>query len=163
MVLQTVTLSTGQTIPAGTVLEVPLAAVFADPAIFPSPHVFDPLRHHRLRLQKQQNGTEAIGSATGSAAQQQLVSVGPASLSFGFGRHACPGRFFAANQVKIIVAELLLGYDLKLAGDVEFDGTVSPSLPFLSFPPSLSSSFLMPKGRVSFSPSFFLSTLYDQK
>ncbi|KAI9903486.1 hypothetical protein N3K66_000015 [Trichothecium roseum] len=123
MVLQTMTLSTGQTIPAGTVLEVPLAAVCADPAIFPSPHTFDPLRHHRLRLQKQRCGAEATGSATGSAAQQQLVSVGPASLSFGFGRHACPGRFFAANQVKIIIAELLLGYDLKLAGDVEFDGT----------------------------------------
>jgi hypothetical protein len=38
----------------------------------------------------------------------------PDSLEFGHGSHACPGRFFAVNVLKAIVAHLLLKYDLKL-------------------------------------------------
>lgn len=35
-------------------------------------------------------------------------------MAFGYGRHACPGRFFAANEIKLICAQILLNYDLKL-------------------------------------------------
>ena len=35
-------------------------------------------------------------------------------MSFGFGRHACPGRFFAANEIKLILARLLLDYDIRM-------------------------------------------------
>jgi len=35
-------------------------------------------------------------------------------MSFGLGRHACPGRFFAANEIKLIVARILLEFDLKM-------------------------------------------------
>ena len=34
-------------------------------------------------------------------------------LHFGHGRFACPGRFFAANELKMILGELLLNYDFK--------------------------------------------------
>lgn len=40
-------------------------------------------------------------------------------MSFGFGRHACPGRFFACNEIKLIVAQLLLEYDVKMPDGVE--------------------------------------------
>lgn len=36
-------------------------------------------------------------------------------MGFGFGRHSCPGRFFAANEVKIALCHILLKYDFKLA------------------------------------------------
>lgn len=35
-------------------------------------------------------------------------------MSFGYGRHACPGRFFAANEIKLIMARLLLDFDFKM-------------------------------------------------
>ncbi|KAK2601862.1 hypothetical protein QQS21_004548 [Conoideocrella luteorostrata] len=44
-----------------------------------------------------------------------LVSTSADHLGFGHGQHACPGRFFAANEVKIALIHLLLKYDWKLA------------------------------------------------
>lgn len=34
-------------------------------------------------------------------------------LSFGFGKHACPGRFFALNELKMFVANIVLNYDIE--------------------------------------------------
>lgn len=34
-------------------------------------------------------------------------------MTFGHGRYACPGRFFASNESKIILATLLLKYDIR--------------------------------------------------
>jgi cytochrome P450 len=45
-------------------------------------------------------------------------------VPFGGGRNACPGRFFARNELKLIVATLLAEYD------VELTTTASPDLDF---------------------------------
>lgn len=34
-------------------------------------------------------------------------------MPFGYGKHACPGRFFAANEIKVIVINLLRKYDIE--------------------------------------------------
>ncbi|KAJ5042432.1 uncharacterized protein L3040_004981 [Drepanopeziza brunnea f. sp. 'multigermtubi'] len=47
-----------------------------------------------------------------------LISTSHDHTAFGHGRHACPGRFFAANEIKIAMVHLLLKYDLRL-DDVE--------------------------------------------
>lgn len=44
----------------------------------------------------------------------QLVSTSSKHIGFGHGQHACPGRFFAANEIKIALCHLLLKYDWKL-------------------------------------------------
>ncbi|KAF5544619.1 ent-kaurene oxidase [Fusarium mexicanum] len=46
-----------------------------------------------------------------------LVSTSPKHLGFGHGMHVCPGRFFAANEVKIALCHLLLKYDWKFKDD----------------------------------------------
>ncbi len=51
--------------------------------------------------------------------QYQFVSVTKENMAFGFGRHACPGRFFAANEIKHILAQLLLNYDMALPEGAE--------------------------------------------
>lgn len=35
-------------------------------------------------------------------------------MHFGYGRHACPGRFFAANEIKLILARILVDYDIRM-------------------------------------------------
>jgi cytochrome P450 len=43
-----------------------------------------------------------------------LVATSNDHLGFSHGKHACPGRFFAANEVKIALVHLLLKYDMKI-------------------------------------------------
>jgi len=35
-------------------------------------------------------------------------------MHFGIGRHACPGRWFASHEIKLILAAFLSKYDIKL-------------------------------------------------
>lgn len=35
-------------------------------------------------------------------------------VAFGHGRHACPGRFFAANELKAMLAHVVSEYDVRL-------------------------------------------------
>lgn len=40
-------------------------------------------------------------------------------MTFGHGPHACPGRFFAMYEVKVVLVELLRNYDIRLVGGVD--------------------------------------------
>ncbi|KAM5369730.1 hypothetical protein ACJZ2D_008877 [Fusarium nematophilum] len=44
----------------------------------------------------------------------QLVATSPDHLAFGHGMHACPGRFFATNEVKIALVHIIMKYDWEL-------------------------------------------------
>lgn len=114
MVLQPFTLSNGQTIPAGVLIELPSSAVNMDNKIFPESDSCDPWRFAKLRRSK------ASAAEGGADIGNQFASVGSTSLNFGFGRHVCPGRFFASVEIKMIVAVMLLNYDIALAeGETE--------------------------------------------
>ncbi|EER37602.1 cytochrome P450 monooxygenase [Histoplasma capsulatum H143] len=78
-----------------------------DPDTYPNPSTFDPYRFVKLR------------EKPGHEMSAQLVSTSPEHLGFGFGKHACPGRFFAANEIKIVLCHILLKYDVKLADGCE--------------------------------------------
>ncbi|GKT84161.1 ent-kaurene oxidase [Colletotrichum tofieldiae] len=104
-------LSNGQVIPAGVIVEVPAGCIYADDEFFETPEVFDHLRYYKLRQSK---GLHAAGTkAAEVVANSQFVSVSESSLNFGYGRHACPGRFFAVNEMKMIMANILLHYEVK--------------------------------------------------
>jgi cytochrome P450 len=85
-------------------IETPSDAMYKDPEIYPDSEKFDGFRHYNLRRN---------GSATDHA-RNQFVTTNEMNLAFGYGRHACPGRFFAANEMKLIIARLILGYDIKM-------------------------------------------------
>lgn len=72
-----------------------------DSAFIENPEEFDGFRWYKLRLQAEQFNAH------------QYVSTSASSLFFGHGNHACPGRFFAANEVQIVLTHLLLRYDIK--------------------------------------------------
>lgn len=109
-VLKTFTLSNGQVIPAGSVIEVPAYSLSMDDQVVEDPGRFDAFRSYRAR---ELEGLEGASKAVASKANQ-FVSVSPSNLTFGYGRHACPGRFFAANEIKMIVSRALLDYDIKM-------------------------------------------------
>ncbi|KAL2417885.1 Cytochrome P450 monooxygenase [Exophiala dermatitidis] len=50
-------------------------------------------------------------------AHLQFIATSPTYLGFGHGRHACPGRFFAANELKLLMAYLLTRYDVRMVLD----------------------------------------------
>jgi cytochrome P450 len=133
-VLKPITLSSGQVIPAGVNIEIPAIGLNFDASIHQDPDKFDPFRFSRLR----QAGEAAKGTQAAEAgAMNQLVSVNKHHLPFGFGRHACPGRFFAANEIKMIFANMLTRYKIANPEGIEgrvpnmvFGGMVSVTCPF---------------------------------
>lgn len=52
----------------------------------------------------------------------RFVTTSPESLVFGHGAHACPGRFFASNEIKIVMIEMLRSWDFRLKGDTDMAG-----------------------------------------
>lgn len=43
----------------------------------------------------------------------QFVTPGPEYMPFGYGKHACPGRFLASNELKIALCHLVMKYDWR--------------------------------------------------
>lgn len=75
-----------------------------DPKIHPNPEKYDMYRFLRMREAHPDHAIKA-----------QLVSTSPEHLEFGHGHFACPGRFLAADEIKIALCHLLLKYDWKFA------------------------------------------------
>ncbi|TEA20702.1 Cytochrome P450 monooygenase 1 [Colletotrichum sidae] len=96
------------TLPDGTLIRkgertVVVCDQMMDPDVYPDPETFDIYRFKRMR------------DEAGADSKAQLVSVSPEHVGFGYGAAACPGRFLAANEVKIALCHLLLKYDWKVA------------------------------------------------
>ncbi|QRD93057.1 cytochrome P450 [Aspergillus flavus] len=97
----------GQYIPPGTSIETPLQAIYQDDSNYPDSDTFDGFRFYKIR----QGGGATVH------ARNQFVTSNEQNLVFGYGKHACPGRFLAAAEIKMIVSKILLTYDFKNADD----------------------------------------------
>ncbi|KZV74058.1 cytochrome P450, partial [Peniophora sp. CONT] len=70
--------------------------------------------------------------------KHQMVATGSTLLHFGHGKHACPGRFFAANELKGMLAHLVLEYVRFKEGEnrpasLEFGSNIVPTPAQLEF------------------------------
>ncbi|KAF8547708.1 cytochrome P450 [Imleria badia] len=99
------TFSDGTLIPKGTRINAGLVALHYDDALYENPEVFDPFRFANM------------GEKDGEGEKHQFVATSPEFLSFGHGRHACPGRFFAGAELKTMLAHIVTTYDIKLEDD----------------------------------------------
>lgn len=95
------TLSDGTYLPKGTWVTAPASAIHHSELSYEDPMKFDGFRFSRMR---QQPGFET---------KFQAVSTADNYLPFGHGRHACPGRFFAANELKVLLAYIICNYEFK--------------------------------------------------
>ncbi|KAI0277140.1 cytochrome P450 [Russula aff. rugulosa BPL654] len=104
LALRPFTFSNGVTIPAGTLVAIPGSAAHRDEANYHDPDTFDGLRFARLRESEGDMATN----------RYQAVSASSENLTFGLGRHTCPGRFFVVNEMKALLAYIVVTYDIKL-------------------------------------------------
>ncbi|KAL5499081.1 hypothetical protein ACEPAH_1599 [Sanghuangporus vaninii] len=108
-ILQDYTLSDGTFLPAGTHVACNSVATHFDESNYQKAGEFD-----GFRFVQSNSNFHAEAQDLEESAKDQVVSTSLEFLTFGHGRHACPGRFFAANELKTMLAYLVANYDLKL-------------------------------------------------
>lgn len=107
------TLNDGVKIPTGTHIAMASDAVSHDPACLPGggdPEAFDPFRYARLREDEANRN------------RYQFATTDEMNLHFGHGIYACPGRFFAGIEAKLILIHILMMCDFKFK-----DGDTRPA------------------------------------
>lgn len=100
---QPYTFDDGTHVQAGTYVCMPVYAIENDPAKLSSPQTFDGLRAYRAARQDN----------VGSKDEHLFSSPGPDFLNFGYGKMACPGRFFASVVVKMVIVKALTDYEFQ--------------------------------------------------
>ncbi|KAE8316939.1 cytochrome P450 [Aspergillus transmontanensis] len=101
------TFSNGLRIPEGTFVFTPNAPVLFDEKHYPDAQQFDGYRFYRL------------GRVTGRPLEYKFIAANPKYLQFGDGRHICPGRFMAADEIRLLLAHILVNYDIRPKDDGE--------------------------------------------
>ncbi|KAI9666050.1 MAG: hypothetical protein M1821_003985 [Bathelium mastoideum] len=105
---QDYTLSNGVTLRRGQMICVSSCSRQKDPAIFPHPEVYDALREYNQDLEAHR--------------ARPFKTIDGDALRWGSGRWACPGRFLASLEAKVILVKLLDGFEFKLS-----EGRTRPS------------------------------------
>ncbi|KAB8259857.1 cytochrome P450 [Aspergillus pseudonomiae] len=95
------TFSNGLRIPEGTYVFTPNAPVLFDEKHYPDAQQFDGYRFYRL------------GRVTGRPLDYKFIAANTKYLQFGDGRHICPGRFMAADEIRLLLAHILMNYDIR--------------------------------------------------
>lgn len=94
------TLADGTHLPRGSYVCVPTFAIENDPENTSDPEKYDGLRSYK---QHQENPNS----------HHHFTSAEATVLGFGFGKTACPGRFFASVPIKAVFVKLLTEYEFK--------------------------------------------------
>lgn len=80
---------------------------------------FDGFRYAQKR--PGQSGGVTGGSTASKARQTWYTSTDRSHITFGQGRYACPGRFVAAVEIKLVLAAVLMRYDFSFGEKGEMD------------------------------------------
>lgn len=95
-----VAMPNGTFIPKGALVSTNMSRMW-DPSVYPEPEKWKADRFLKLR------------DDPGKEHSAQLVTTTMESLGFGIGTHACPGRFFASSNMKIMLAYVLQNYEFE--------------------------------------------------
>ena len=111
----------GTHLPQGTRLGTATYSIHHDDSVYNNALTYDAFRFSRVRETALANSrSEGNGGASKDELAKLLesknlstVTTSDSFLSFGHGRHACPGRFFAAMEMKLLVGYIVMNYDVK--------------------------------------------------
>jgi len=115
--------SNGTVLPCGAYLSVALRPTHYDSAHYENAATFDGFRFARERAEHM---THRDPDTIDEIFKRHMISTAPDHLAFGSGKHACPGRFFAATELKAMMAHLVINYDVK----AEVEGVRPPDTVF---------------------------------
>ncbi|KAK8086419.1 hypothetical protein PG994_001393 [Apiospora phragmitis] len=105
-----VTTPSGVHIPKGYQVGIPAYQMHMDSSIWGEDVAeFRPFRF--LMNTGKQDTIDVNDTSRLKQARQPWVTTSQEYLSFGGGRNSCPGRFFAAAELKLLLAHILLNYD----------------------------------------------------
>ncbi|KAK1589821.1 cytochrome P450 [Colletotrichum navitas] len=99
-VTEAMSLKDGTVLPVGTRIAV-AGDGNRDPAVYDRPDEWDAYRFYKMRQTGDREDMAQLACATVEHA------------GFGVGKHSCPGRFYAADVMKIVLCHLLMKYDWK--------------------------------------------------
>jgi cytochrome P450 len=107
---EAIDLGQGLRITAGSGLRTvfPAQMVHMDPGLYQEPEQFDAFRFSRECDASQQTNPQQ------ATKRKLMTSVSTSFLPFGYGRHACPGRWFVAQMVKQALAYVILNYSVEV-------------------------------------------------
>ena len=110
-------------IPAGTTIGLPIQEVQHDPENYENPLEFDPFRFSRP--------FEGLSPADPGRIKQELGSKATKTfLPFSYGKHVCPGRWYAMQTLKIVLSHLVINYDVEFVGQRQKTGSfLSANMP----------------------------------
>ncbi|CAI6099014.1 unnamed protein product [Clonostachys chloroleuca] len=123
---------TGMPLPRGSLLSFVSQPMHTDPDHFPDPHSYEPFRFVKLRNEEDIRAKEASqqpdqndefadkarNDAGGNWNPHAFISTARL-LIFGRGRTSCPGRFLVEFQLKILIYNLMLNYDIRFADEID--------------------------------------------
>jgi hypothetical protein len=112
--------SGGLHIPQGSLVSIPVNAVHHDAEFYPKPEVFDPFRFSGNREPGIPNINGNANDPSAIPKAQPWATINDRFLGFGQGRHACPGRFFGAAMLQMILSYIMTEYDiLEVKGEMK--------------------------------------------
>lgn len=107
-----VTLQDGFLLKRGTRIAFPAQLIHFDPNNYEVPQEFRP-----FRFAGSGPYTCEPDAGPSNAGRVKADALDEKYLPFGFGKQACPGRFFAMKVVKLILGRLLYEYNIKWCSD----------------------------------------------
>lgn len=101
------TLPTGQHLPQGATVCLSGWGLHHDEGVYPQPFEF--VHDRFMRSPESEDKTDV--------AQAAAAETDGHFASWGIGKHACPGRYFAVDLIKIIMIHVLMDYEIELKGE----------------------------------------------
>ncbi|PGH04393.1 hypothetical protein GX51_03552 [Blastomyces parvus] len=126
-------------LPKGAIVSVLSRGVYFNPDVFEDPMKFKPWRFAERRRRHasavgargsdQHDGDRSVPAndtratdATAAGATETFTVTSSNNLVFGHGRFSCPGRWIAEAEIKMLLAYLLMNYDIGFAPVPGADG-----------------------------------------
>lgn len=118
-----VTSPSGLHISQGTKIGTATFAIHHDDAVYSSARTYQPFRFSTAResllpdAAASSDGQVKLAENTKAKILESknlaAVTTNDHFLSFGTGKHACPGRFFASAELKMMLAYIMMNYDVQ--------------------------------------------------